>query len=227
MPHCLRLMDRLAETAPTSADVYALVYSQQERISTLLENLIFLTNSGLAVADRSVAAKAVDAKRPRSPSEDGAAFSPPLRRIPLPPNLPPAVQYRPLRPYPTFNSPSARERAASHASLAVPYPASFNSSLPSLTPSASYVDSTLAASFDTPSFTSFNPFDPSFDSLRSSHSSLPSTFPLPPAESWPVDAHGVFYEPGTYEEEVVEPTWEEGVGEKGLWESAFAFYEAT
>lgn len=272
LPHCLRLMGHLAEMAPTSTEVYALVYSQQERISTLLEDLIFLTNSGLAIAIRPLAAKPVEAKRPRSPSDVDGPSSPPLIRIPLAPSLPLAAHYHSLPHSPTAIpslSPSAnfaprksrswsssshrsrsgstsstfgsgesgwsplfsypRERSGSNAFLAVPSPASFNSSLPSSTssfepPFLPSFNSSLPPSFNSPH--SFNPsphsFNPSIhpsNAERSSATSLQYGFSLPPS----IDrrSNKVPFGLESYEEEFAGPVWRDG-GEKGFGEFGFS-----
>lgn len=120
LPHCLRFMDHLAESAKTLPEVYALLFEEQSRISQLLNGLIFLTDSGLTVAgsDANLGARRVERSLARvraspHPASNKRPLSPtssitPQVRIPPPPAVPGAHHFRSLsdRPASPTRTPS-------------------------------------------------------------------------------------------------------------------------
>ncbi|KAL8291847.1 hypothetical protein RQP46_002105 [Phenoliferia psychrophenolica] len=140
LPHCLRLMDHLAVESSKSTEVYSTVFEEHVRIAKVLEDLIFLTDSGLTTAgnDSTLGARRVQhsLSRVRSPSPSTSLatsipLSPPDEpaaaptvRVPPPPTVPFASHFRSLSsdsslsfsPYPT---PPNRHRSGSSSSLSV------------------------------------------------------------------------------------------------------------
>ncbi|KAM0754474.1 hypothetical protein T439DRAFT_114772 [Meredithblackwellia eburnea MCA 4105] len=94
LPHCLRLMDHLAESAKSNADVYLLVFEEKDRIAHILDNLIRLTDCGVTTSggDTSLGTKRVQLSLAgiHQSAEEGSSTVFPKNENPLP--MPSAVR---------------------------------------------------------------------------------------------------------------------------------------
>lgn len=168
LPHCLRIMDHLAETSQRSSEIYALLVERREAIAKLLEDLILLGDCGLRISktSNSLMSKSSftsvgnkgknderEVKRARSSTggtlrveESGGATSLGLWRsatttsVLLSPE--PAYTLQPVDNMPDQES-GMEELHSTNATFSLPYPFSFDSQLApqyiALDPSASVV----------------------------------------------------------------------------------------